>query len=307
MMYGDVVFDLGKEPFDEVLEALKRRRKVTRGIDLSADDLKALVREYKAIVQARCGVPFPDDPSRAALGRHRSRVQELAHPARHRLPPRARHPRRPGDRREHRRDGVRQPGRGLRHRRGVHPRLPHRRARAERRLPHERSGRGRRVGRPHPRLDREDEARQVRQGVPRPRAMAEKLERHFKDVQDIEFTFEHGRLYMLQTRRAQRTGLAAVRVAVEMVAEGLHHGGRGGPARAAPGPRPGLPPDGRSAGQRDGRRQGAAGVTRSGDRRSRLRCRSGRSAGEEGPQGDSGAAGNLARRISTASSPRRPW
>jgi pyruvate,orthophosphate dikinase len=51
--------------------------------------------------------------------------------------------------------------------------------------------------------------------------MATKLERHFKDVQDIEFTFERGHLYMLQTRRAQRTGLAAVRVAVEMVKEGL--------------------------------------------------------------------------------------
>jgi pyruvate,orthophosphate dikinase len=51
--------------------------------------------------------------------------------------------------------------------------------------------------------------------------LAQKLERHFKDVQDIEFTFEHGKLYMLQTRRAQRTGVAAVRVAVEMAAEGL--------------------------------------------------------------------------------------
>jgi pyruvate,orthophosphate dikinase len=51
--------------------------------------------------------------------------------------------------------------------------------------------------------------------------MAQELERHFKDVQDIEFTFEHGKLYMLQTRRAQRTGIAAVRAAVEMAAEGL--------------------------------------------------------------------------------------
>jgi pyruvate,orthophosphate dikinase len=51
--------------------------------------------------------------------------------------------------------------------------------------------------------------------------IADKLERHFKDVQDIEFTFEHGRLFMLQTRRAQRTGLAAVRSAVDMVDEGL--------------------------------------------------------------------------------------
>src|SRR5206468_895549 len=42
-----------------------------------------------------------------------------------------------------------------------------------------------------------------------------------KDVQDIEFTFEHGKLFLLQTRRAQRTGLAAVRIAVELVDEGL--------------------------------------------------------------------------------------
>src|SRR5258705_4094734 len=52
-------------------------------------------------------------------------------------------------------------------------------------------------------------------------SLATKLEKHFKDVQDVEFTFEHGQLYMLQTRRAQRTGLAAVRTAVEMVQEGL--------------------------------------------------------------------------------------
>ena len=51
--------------------------------------------------------------------------------------------------------------------------------------------------------------------------LAARLEEHFMDVQDIEFTFEHGRLFVLQTRRAQRTGIAAVRVAVEMVDEGL--------------------------------------------------------------------------------------
>jgi len=51
--------------------------------------------------------------------------------------------------------------------------------------------------------------------------VAEKLERHFKDVQDIEFTFERGKLYVLQTRRAQRTGLAAVRIAADMVDDGL--------------------------------------------------------------------------------------
>ena len=49
--------------------------------------------------------------------------------------------------------------------------------------------------------------------------MARTLERHFRDVQDMEFTIEDGRLYMLQTRRAQRTGQAAFRIACDMVDE----------------------------------------------------------------------------------------
>ncbi len=51
--------------------------------------------------------------------------------------------------------------------------------------------------------------------------VAEKLERHYKDMQDLEFTVERGRLWMLQTRNGKRTGPAAVRMAVEMVSEGL--------------------------------------------------------------------------------------
>jgi pyruvate,orthophosphate dikinase len=51
--------------------------------------------------------------------------------------------------------------------------------------------------------------------------VAERLEKHYKDVQDLEFTIERGKLYMLQTRNAKRTGSAAVRIAVEMVEEGL--------------------------------------------------------------------------------------
>src|SRR5213594_4175142 len=54
-MYGDVVFDLGKEPFQEVLDELKQRRRVARDIDLPPDDLKALVHEFKAIIQAKRG------------------------------------------------------------------------------------------------------------------------------------------------------------------------------------------------------------------------------------------------------------
>ena len=51
--------------------------------------------------------------------------------------------------------------------------------------------------------------------------VARTLERHFRDVQDMEFTIERGNLYMLQTRRAQRSGHAAVRIVCDMVDEGL--------------------------------------------------------------------------------------
>src|SRR5262249_39810308 len=50
---------------------------------------------------------------------------------------------------------------------------------------------------------------------------ADRLEEHYRDVQDLEFTVERGRLYMLQTRSAKRTGEAAVNIAVDMVKEGL--------------------------------------------------------------------------------------
>ncbi len=53
------------------------------------------------------------------------------------------------------------------------------------------------------------------------REITESLERHYRDMQDFEFTIEEGKLYMLQTRNGKRTGPAAVRVAVEMVDEGL--------------------------------------------------------------------------------------
>ena len=51
--------------------------------------------------------------------------------------------------------------------------------------------------------------------------IGQQLERHYRDVQDLEFTIERGRLYMLQTRSAKRTAAAAVRIAVDMVEEGV--------------------------------------------------------------------------------------
>jgi pyruvate,orthophosphate dikinase len=219
-MYGDVVFDLGKAPFDEVLEAIKRRRKADRDIDLPPEDLQGLVREYKAIVQARCGVPFPDDPRaqlwgaiEAVFKSWRTR-RAIDYRRLHGIP-----------------DDMgtavnivamvygntgEDSGTGVAFTRDC--RTGERVLNGDFLL----NAQGEDVvsGARTP-----DSIAKMKRGKLAPvyrelSEVAEKLEKHFRDVQDIEFTFEHGHLYMLQTRRAQRTGLAAVRIAVEMVDEG---------------------------------------------------------------------------------------
>ena len=66
--------------------------------------------------------------------------------------------------------------------------------------------------------------------------IGQQLEQHYRNVQDLEFTIERGRLYMLQTRDAKRTAAAAVKIAVDMVDEGMiTQGGGGRPDRAGPG------------------------------------------------------------------------
>src|SRR5256712_4898038 len=220
-MYGDVVFDLGRQPFAEVLEECKRRRKVERDIDLPPEELQALVRESKAIVQAKAGVPFPDDPMQQLWGAIEAVFRSWR-------------TRRAVDyRRIH---GIPEDlgtavnvvamvygnmgedsGTGVAFTRDC--------STGENVLngdflvnaKGEDVVSGARTPQPIARLKRGRLTRVFGELA----RVAQKLERHFKDVQDIEFTFERGKLYMLQTRRAQRTGLAAVRIAADMVDDGL--------------------------------------------------------------------------------------
>jgi len=220
-MYGDVVFDLGKEPFEEVLAEAKARRKVKRDIDLPPEELQALVREFKAIIQSRTGLPFPDDPHSQLWGAIEAVFKSWR-------------TRRAADyRRVH---GIPDDlgtavnivamvygnmgedcGTGVAFTRDCRT--------GERVLngdvltnaQGEDVVSGARTPEPLTRMKRGKFVK-IYRDLER---LAMKLEKHFKDVQDIEFTFEHGKLYMLQTRRAQRTGVAAVRIAVEMVAEKL--------------------------------------------------------------------------------------
>ncbi|MEX2155804.1 MAG: pyruvate, phosphate dikinase [Gemmatimonadales bacterium] len=229
LMYGDVVFDLGKEPFEEVLAEAKARRKVKRDIDLPPEELQELVREFKAIIQSRTGLPFPDDPDSQLWGAIEAVFKSW----------------RTKRAMDYRRvNGIPDDlgtavnivtmvygnmgddcGTGVAFTRDCRT--------GERVLngdvltnaQGEDVVSGARTPEPISRMKRGKGGRGGLGGLAKVyrdlERLATKLEKHFKDVQDIEFTFEHGKLYMLQTRRAQRTGIAAVRIAVEMVAERL--------------------------------------------------------------------------------------
>src|SRR5438034_1036835 len=221
MMYGDVVYDIGKAPFEEELDKAKARRKVKRDIDLPAHDLHDLVHDFKTIVKKRTGHPFPDDPQEQLWGAIEAVFKSW-------------HTKRAKDYRQV--NGIPDSlgtavnivamvygnmgddcGTGVAFTRdcstGEHVLNGDVLTNAQ----GEDVVSGARTPESISTLKRGKLAKVYREL----QRIATKLERHFRDVQDIEFTFEHGKLYLLQTRRAQRAGLAAVRTAVEMVEEGL--------------------------------------------------------------------------------------
>ena len=220
-MYGDVVFDLGKQPFEEVLGEFKQRRKAARDIDLPADDLQALVQEFKSIIQAKRGAPFPEDPTAQLWGAIEAVFKSW-------------NTRRAADyRKVH---GIPDDlgtavnvvamvygnmgddsGTGVAFTRDCRTGEKVLNGDVLTNAQGEDVVSGARTPEPIAKLKRGALAKVYGELV----RVAAKLERHFKDVQDIEFTFERGKLYLLQTRRAQRTGLAAVRIAVELVEERL--------------------------------------------------------------------------------------
>jgi len=222
-MYGDVVFDLGKDSFEAVLDKAKARRKVKRDIDLPADDLQELVQDFKGIVQARTGHSFPDDPQKQLWGAieavfkswHTRRAEDYRRV--HNIP-----------------DSLGTAvnivamvygnmgddcGTGVAFTRDC--------STGERVLNGDvlTNAQGEDVVSGARTPESIQKMKRGKGGLAKIyrelERLATKLEKHFKDVQDVEFTFEHGQLYMLQTRRAQRAGVAAVRIAVEMVEEGL--------------------------------------------------------------------------------------
>ena len=120
-MYSDVVMEVGKKYFEQLIDAMKEKKGVTQDVELDADDLKELAMQFKAEYKAKIGAGLPHRPQGAADGRHQGRVPFLGQPPRQRVPPRQRYPLLLGYCRQRAVHGLRQHGRRLRHRRCLYP------------------------------------------------------------------------------------------------------------------------------------------------------------------------------------------
>ncbi len=219
-MFGKIVLDVPGEQFEEIIEARKRRAGARLDTDLSAGDLAGIAAEFKALIKRQKGVDFPTDPwvqlemairavfdswmgKRAVDYRNFNKiphdlgtavnVQAMVF----------------GNMGEESATGVaftRNPATGEKRLYGEY--LPN--AQGEDVVAGTRT--------PHPIAEMERELPGVYRQF---QDVAKMLERHYKDMQDLEFTVERGTLWMLQTRAGKRTAQAAVKVAVDMVREKL--------------------------------------------------------------------------------------
>jgi len=219
-MFGNVVMEIPKAKFEHVFDGQKKKRKAKLDTELTAEDLKEVIAEYKKVVRKETGKDFPQDPQ----------IQlDMAIEAVFRswYNPRAKTYRRLnkisddlgtavnvqtmvfGNMGDTSGTGVgftRNPATGAKEFYGEF--LMN--AQGEDVVAGVRT--------PVP----INELQKIMPGVYNQlREFTTKLEQHYKDVQDFEFTIQDGKLYMLQTRNGKRTGPAAVRIAVDMVHEGL--------------------------------------------------------------------------------------
>ena len=218
-MYSDVVMEVGKKYFEELIDKMKEAKGVTQDVDLTAEDLKELADQFKAEYKAKIGSDFPSDPKEQLMGAVKAVFRSWDNP-------RANVYRRDNDIPYSWGTAVNVQamafgnmgdncGTGV-----AFTRDP---ATGEKKL----------MGEFLTNAQGEDVVAGVR--TPMPIAeMANKfpaafeqfknvcqiLEDHYHDMQDMEFTIENEKLYMLQTRNGKRTAPAALQIAVDLVAEG---------------------------------------------------------------------------------------
>ncbi len=218
-MYSDVVMEVGKKYFEVLIDEMKEKKGVVQDVELTAEDLKELANQFKAEYKNKIGAEFPSDPVEQLMGAIKAVFRSWDNP-------RANVYRRDNDIPYSWGTAVNVQsmafgnmgddcGTGV-----AFTRDP---ATGEKKL----------MGEFLTNAQGEDVVAGVR--TPMPIAeMEEKfpeafkqftevcaiLENHYEDMQDMEFTIEHGKLYMLQTRNGKRTAQAALKIAVDLVAEG---------------------------------------------------------------------------------------
>ncbi len=218
-MYSDVVMEVGKKYFEELIDEMKEKKGVKQDVELTADDLKELAYQFKAEYKNKIGADFPSDPKEQLMGAVKAVFRSWDNP-------RANVYRRDNDIPYSWGTAVNVQamafgnmgedcGTGV-----AFTRDP---ATGEKKL----------MGEFLTNAQGEDVVAGVRTPMPIAQ-MAEKfptafaqfkkvceiLENHYHDMQDMEFTIENEKLYMLQTRNGKRTAQAALQIAVDLVAEG---------------------------------------------------------------------------------------
>jgi pyruvate,orthophosphate dikinase len=219
-MFGNVVMDIPKNRFEHVFDGQKKKKKIKMDTDLAAEDLKTVIAEYKKVVRKEAGKDFPQDPQvqlnmsieavfrswynpRAATYRRMNKISDDL-------------------------------GTAVNVQTMVFGNMGDTSGTGVGFTRNPATGEKVFYGEYLMNAQGEDVVSGVRTPIPinelekmMPEVYTElhqittRLEQHYKDVQDFEFTIQDGKLYMLQTRNGKRTGPAAVRIAVELVKEGI--------------------------------------------------------------------------------------
>ena len=219
-MYSDVVMEVGKKYFEELIDKMKAERGVTQDVDLTAEDLKELADQFKAEYKEKIGADFPDDPKEQLMGAIKAVFRSWDNP-------RANVYRRDNDIPYSWGTAVNvqemafgnwsdESGTGV-----AFTRDP---ATGEKKLMGEflMNAQGEDVvagvRTPQPISALADVMPEVFEQFTK---VCETLENHYRDMQDMEFTIQDRKLFMLQTRNGKRTAQAALKIACDLVDEGM--------------------------------------------------------------------------------------
>ena len=219
-MYSDVVMEVGKKYFEQLIDEMKEKKGVTQDVELTADDLKELANQFKAEYKAKIGSEFPNDPKEQLFGAIKAVFRSWDNP-------RANYYRMQNDIPYSWGTAVNvqmmafgnmgdTSGTGV-----AFTRNP---ATGEKKL----------MGEFLMNAQGEDVVAGVRTPMPIDKMkeimpevyeqfqnICKTLENHYKDMQDMEFTIEDKKLYMLQTRNGKRTAAAAIKIACDLIDEGM--------------------------------------------------------------------------------------